>query len=52
MRGDKQPARGFATRLFWGVARGVAPIWMAPALIYNVDWSGHGTWQANAAAVV
>ena len=51
MRGDKQPAKGFATRLFLGVARGVALAWLAPALLFNVDWTGHGTWQANTAAV-
>jgi hypothetical protein len=52
MRGDKQPARGFATRIFLGVARGLALIWLAPALSFNVDWTGHGTVQANTAAVL
>src|SRR5262245_46823352 len=50
-RGDKQPARHFATRFSWGVARVGALAWLAPALLFNVDWSGHGTWQANTAAV-
>jgi hypothetical protein len=45
-------ARKVASRLFWGVARCLALIWLAPALIYNVDWTGHGSWQANGAAVV
>jgi hypothetical protein len=52
MRGNMQPARGLATRRFWGVARGLALVWIGPALIYNVDWTGHGSWQANAAAVI
>ena len=52
MRGDRQLARGFATRFFLGVARVAALVWLAPALLFNVDWTGHGTWQANAAAVV
>jgi hypothetical protein len=52
MRGDKQPARGSATRFFLGVARCLALIWLAPALLFNVDWTGHGTLQANTAAVL
>jgi hypothetical protein len=40
-----------ATRLFWDVARVLALCWLAPALLFNVDWSGHGSWQANTAAV-
>jgi hypothetical protein len=51
-RGDKQPARRSATRFFRGVARLVALVWLAPALLFNVDWTGHGTLQANAAAVL
>jgi hypothetical protein len=35
-----------------GVARVAALAWLAPALLFNVDWTGHGTWQANTAAVV
>ena len=27
-------------------------MWLAPALLFNVDWTGHGTWQANTAAVL
>jgi hypothetical protein len=27
-------------------------VWLTPALIFNVDWTGHGTWQANTAAVI
>ena len=50
-RGDRQPARGLATRFFWGVARLLALAWLAPALLFNVDWTGHGSWQANTAAV-
>jgi hypothetical protein len=50
-RGDKQPAKGFATRFAMGVARCFALAWLAPALLFNVDWTGHGTWQANTAAV-
>src|SRR5262245_29829566 len=50
-RGDKQPARHFATRFSWGVARVGALAWLAPALLFNVDWTGHGSWQANTAAV-
>ena len=42
-REHRQPATLFATRLFWGVARCLALVWLAPALIFNVDWSGHGT---------
>jgi hypothetical protein len=26
--------------------------WLAPALLFNMDWTGHGTWQANTAAVL
>lgn len=44
--------RGYATRILWGVARGVALVWLVPALLFNVDWTGHGSWQANLAAVV
>jgi hypothetical protein len=52
VRGDKQPARRFATSLFVGVARGLALVWLSPALLFNVDWTGHGTLQANTAAVL
>jgi hypothetical protein len=34
-----------------GVARAVALCWLAPALLFNVDWTGHGSWQTNTAAV-
>jgi hypothetical protein len=34
-----------------GVARCLAVLLLAPALIFNVDWTGHGSWHANAAAV-
>ena len=47
-----RPARSRATRIFWGVARVVALAWLLPALLFNVDWTGHGSWQANSAAVV
>ena len=30
----------------------VALVWLLPAVAFNVDWSGHGTMQANASAVV
>jgi hypothetical protein len=25
---------------------------LLPAIVYNVDWTGHGSWQANATAVI
>jgi hypothetical protein len=50
MRGDRQPATHFAIRLFLGVARLATLTWLAPALLYNVDWSGHD-WRANTVAV-
>jgi hypothetical protein len=50
-RGDKQLARGFASRFAVGVARCFALVWLGPALLFNVDWTGHGSWQANVAAV-
>lgn len=37
--------------MFLGLARVVALVWLAPALLFNVDWTGHADWQANAAAV-
>ena len=52
MRGEKQPARHFARSLFQSLARCLALIWLAPAMLFNIDWSGHGSWQANAAAVL
>ena len=44
-------ARGRASRLFWGVARGLAPVWIGPALVYNVDWTGAAGWAHNISAV-
>ncbi len=51
-RGDRQPVRHFARFLFLSLARCLALIWLAPALLFNIDWSGHGSWQANTAAVL
>jgi hypothetical protein len=51
-RGDRQPARHFARQVFLSLARILALVWLAPALLFNVDWSGHGTVQANTAAVL
>lgn len=51
-RGDKQPARRVARHFGLGVARCLALIWLIPALLFNVDWTGHGSWQANTTAVI
>jgi hypothetical protein len=52
LRTKRPPASHPATRHFWGLARGVALIWLVPAVVFNVDWSEHGFWQANLAAVL
>lgn len=48
----RRSARGIASLGFLGLARVLALVWMGPALIFNVDWTGHGSWQANSAAVI
>lgn len=45
-------ARRFARLGFLGLARCLALVWLVPALLFNVDWKGHGTWQANGAAII
>jgi hypothetical protein len=42
----------FARIALWFLARTLALIWLVPALVYNVDWTGHADWQANASAVI
>jgi hypothetical protein len=47
----KRSARGYAIRHHWCVVRVFALCWLLPAMLFNVDWTGHGSWQANTAAV-
>lgn len=45
-------ARVSASVAFRTLARGLALVWLLPALLFNIDWTGHASWQANLAAVV
>ncbi len=45
-------ARGAARSVILGLARCLALVWLVPALLFNVDWTGHGSWQTNAAAML
>jgi hypothetical protein len=47
----KRSARACAIRYLWCVVRVLALCWLLPAMLFNVDWTGHGSWQANTAAV-
>lgn len=47
-----RPARRFARHLFLGLARCLALVWLVPALVYNVDWTGHGDLWTNGSAVL
>lgn len=51
-RGGGRSARGSARRLFLGLARGLAIVWLVPALLFNVEWGEHADWHANFAAVM
>lgn len=49
---ERRSARRGARSVILGLARCLALIWLVPAVLFNVDWTGHGSWQANAAAVL
>lgn len=49
---EQGSARHGASVAFRRLARGLALMWVVPALLFNVDWTGHGSWQANSAAVL
>lgn len=48
---ERSPATRFARSALWGVARGLALIWLVPALLFNVDWTGGSGLAHNVAAV-
>lgn len=50
MKKSSSASRAAATTA-WGLARTLALIWLVPALLFNVDWTGHLGWAHNAAAV-